>query len=207
MAQASLFDLPEPLPANMPEGLVYEPEFLTPDEEAELIERVRGLPLVEAKYKAYTARRRVASYGGRFDYEANRLRPTTELVESLHPLRDRVARWAGLAPESLAHTLVAEYRPGTPLGWHRDVPDFEQVIGISLGSAAVMRFRPYPHEANQRSGVVRLTLAPRSIYRLSGPARWAWQHSLPPVQQLRWSITLRTLAAGRRRGIPLAAKA
>ncbi len=90
-------------------------------------------------------------YGGKFDYDTNQLRPSDPLIEARHPLRDRVARWAGLAPEQVAHALVAEYRPGTPLGWHRDVPDFEQVYGVSLGSDAVIRFRPYPPEIAKRA--------------------------------------------------------
>ena len=196
MEQGSLFDLPEPLPENLPPGLAYEPEFLRHDEEAALIALIRTLPLAAAKYKSYTARRRVVSFGGSYDYDANRLLPTTALVDELHPLRERVARWAGVAPEALVHTLVAEYAPGTPLGWHRDVPDFEDVFGVSLGTTAVLRFRPYPPVDPKRADVVKLRAAPRSIYALRGPARWGWQHSVAPVEALRWSITWRTSAAG-----------
>ncbi|HEX7687590.1 MAG TPA: 2OG-Fe(II) oxygenase, partial [Burkholderiaceae bacterium] len=91
----------------------------------------------------------------------------------------------------------AEYAPGTPLGWHRDVPEFEDVFGVSLGSPALLRFRPWPPDAPKRSDIVRLTAAPRSIYALRGPARWAWQHSVAPVEALRWSITFRTRRVGR----------
>ena len=185
-------DLPEPVPANLPEGLAYEAEFLSVDEEAALVEVIRALPLHAAKYKEYTARRRVASFGGSYDFDANKLLPAQPLVAALHPLRARVARWAGVAPEALAHVLVAEYAPGTPLGWHRDVPDHEQIFGVSLGSTAVLRFRPYPPVAPRRADVIRLRAAPRSIYAMRGPARWGWQHSVAPVDELRWSITLRT---------------
>jgi alkylated DNA repair dioxygenase AlkB len=200
MTQASLFDaddLPAPPPAGLPEGLAYEPGFLSADEEAALVAVIATLPLEAAKYKAYTARRRVASFGGAFDYDANRLRPAAALVPALHPLRERVARWAGVAPEALAHALVAEYAPGTPLGWHRDVPEFEEVFGVSLGSTALLRLRPWPPDAPKRADIVRLAAAPRSIYALRGPARWAWQHSVAPVEALRWSITFRTRRAGR----------
>lgn len=88
--------------------------------------------------------------------------------------------------------LVAEYQPGTPLGWHRDVPDFEDIVGISLLNDAVMRLRPYPPEPGKRADVMKLTLPPRSIYLLRGAARWHWQHSVAPTRQLRYSITLRT---------------
>ena len=196
MSQGALFDdLPEPVPQNLPEGLAYEPEFLARDEEQALIALIRSLPLAAAKYKAYTARRRVVSFGGSYDYDANKLLPAQPLIEALHPLRARVARWAGIAPEALHHVLVAEYAPGTPLGWHRDVPDHEEVFGVSLGSTAVLRFRPYPPVAPKRADVVKLRAAPRSIYAMRGPARWAWQHSVAPVDELRWSITLRTARA------------
>jgi len=184
--------LPEPVPANLPEGLAYEPEFLSRDEEAALIALIRALPLQAAIYKQYTARRRVVSFGGSYDYDANKLLPAQPLIEELHPLRERVAHWAGIAPEALHHVLVAEYAPGTPLGWHRDVPEHEDVYGVSLGAAATLRFRPYPPVAPKRADVIKLRAAARSIYALRGPARWAWQHSVSPVEELRWSITLRT---------------
>jgi len=198
MEQATLFDLPPPLPSGLPPGLAYEAGFLSADEEASLIALIAGLPLHAAVYKQYTARRRVVSFGGSFDYDANRLQPTTDLPPSLWPLRERVARWAGIDdPTALVHALVAEYAPGTPLGWHRDVPDFEDVFGVSLGTPAVLRLRPYPPVAPKRADVVKLTLAPRSAYAFRGAARWGWQHSVAPVAALRWSITFRTAAAGR----------
>jgi hypothetical protein len=110
----------------------------------------------------------VASFGGSYDFDANKLLPAQPLIEELHPLRARVARWAGVEPEALRHVLVAEYAPGTPLGWHRDVPDHEDVFGVSLGSTAVLRFRPYPAVAPRRADVVRLRAAPRSVYALRG---------------------------------------
>jgi len=189
MEQALLFDLPPPV---LPEGLVYAPDFLSSADEAELLALVRTLPFEAAKYKGYVARRRIVGYGGRFDYDSNRLDPAPPLIEALHPLRDKVARWAGVEPGTLAHALVAEYVPGTPLGWHRDVPDFEDVFGVSLGSEAVMRFRPYPPVDPKREDVLKLALAPRSAYSMRGPARWAWQHSVAPVLALRWSITFRS---------------
>lgn len=196
MPQASLFDDLAPSPGGLPEGLQYKAGFLSEAEEASPIALVNQLPLKEARYKSYTARRKVVSYGGRFDYDTNELLPSGELIEALHPLRDKVAAWAGVAPEMLAHTLVAEYAPGTPLGWHRDVPDFEEVFGVSLGGEAVLRFRPYPPDAPKREDIVKLAVAPRSVYAMRGTARWGWQHSVAPVDASRWSITFRTLRRG-----------
>ncbi|KQY80162.1 alpha-ketoglutarate-dependent dioxygenase AlkB [Pelomonas sp. Root1444] len=192
MGQAALFDDLLPSPQALPEGLVYETGFLDAAEEAELIGLIARMPLKEAQYKSYTARRRVVSYGGRFDYDTNELLPAGALIEELHPLRARVARWAGVEPEALAHVLVAEYLPGTPLGWHRDVPDFEAIFGVSLGSSALLRLRPYPPLRPRREDIVKLPVAPRSIYAMRGTARWAWQHSVAPVDATRWSITFRT---------------
>jgi alkylated DNA repair dioxygenase AlkB len=171
-------------------GYVYEPEFLSQAEEAALMEKIQALPLQQAEYKQFRAKRRIKSYGGRYDYSANRLLEAEPIAAFLHPLRERVADWAGRPAEHFAQALVAEYAPGTQLGWHRDVPDFELVVGVSLGSACRMRFRRYPPRPRERS--IAAELAPRSIYRLEGAARWEWQHRIPPTPGLRYSITFRT---------------
>jgi alkylated DNA repair dioxygenase AlkB len=176
-------------------GYVYVPDFLSQAEEAALIEKIRTLPLQEAEYRQFRAKRRVKSYGGRYDYSANRLLEAEPIAAFLHPLRERVAQWTGRSAEHFAQALVAEYAPGTQLGWHRDVPNYELVVGISLSSACRMRFRRYPPGPRERS--VAVELAPRSIYRLEGEARWNWQHRIPPTPALRYSITFRTLRSGR----------
>lgn len=188
MSQADLFPTPS---RPFAEGFVYEPEFLSLEEERQLLEHVRALPLTNAQYKEFRAKRRVVSYGGRYDYNANQLNEAAPIPEFLHSLRARVAKWAGLAPQDFTHALVAEYAQGVQLGWHRDVPDFERVVGVSLLSACRMRFRRYPPAPREKS--IALDLAPRSAYRMEGEARWGWQHSVPPVPALRYSITFRTL--------------
>lgn len=190
--QGSLFDA-GPVKASIP-GLIYQPKFLSADEEKALLDIVSTLPLQAARYKDYLARRRVMSFGGSFDYDANRLLPAAPLDARLEPLRSRVAAWLGVQPKALVHALVAEYAPGTPLGWHRDVPDFERIVGVSLGGSANLRFRPYPYEPGLQRKVVRLEVAPRSIYLMEGDARWGWQHSVEPTKELPWSITFRTKA-------------
>jgi alkylated DNA repair dioxygenase AlkB len=190
MTQVELFEAP-PGPA-LPEGWAYEPGFLSEPEESALLQWIAGLPLAAARYKAYQARRRVASFGGRYDYDDNRLLPAEPVPAALWPLRDHVAEWGGVAPAELAHALVAEYAPGTPLGWHRDVPDFELVFGVSLGTPARLRFRPWPAIHPKKADVVSMEVAPRSIYRIAGVARWGWQHSVAPTAALRFSITFRT---------------
>jgi alkylated DNA repair dioxygenase AlkB len=191
--QPDLFGAPAPA---LPEGLRYETGFLGLQEEAALVEQIAALPLTPMQYRGYTALRRTVSYGGSYDFSAGRLEPTDPIADWLLPLRDKAAAWLGLSPHAFTQALVAEYRPGTPLGWHRDVPDFEDIVGISLGNPAVMRFRPYPPREPKRADVIKLTLEPRSIYLLRGAARWAWQHSVAPTKELRYSITLRTARAG-----------
>lgn len=188
-AQTELF---EPAAPVLPEGMRYEPEFLTQAEEQALVALAQSLRLQEMNYKGYTARRRVASYGGSYDFDANRLREAQTLPPSLEPLRDKVAAWLGIASGDFTQALVAEYRPGTPLGWHRDVPDFEDVVGVSLLGEATMRLRTYPPRDPKNADVLKLLLEPRSIYLLRGPARWEWQHAVSATRALRYSITLRT---------------
>jgi alkylated DNA repair dioxygenase AlkB len=182
-------------------GYVYEPEFLAETEEAALTEWIQTLPLQEAEYKQFRAKRRIKSYGGRYDFSANQLLEAEPIAAFLQPLRERVADWAGQSAKHFTQALVAEYAPGTQLGWHRDVPDFELVVGISLGSACRMRFRRYPPKQRERSFAT--VLAPRSIYRLEGEARWEWQHRIPPTPGLRYSITFRTQRDMRRRKLSL----
>jgi alkylated DNA repair dioxygenase AlkB len=185
-------------PEALPEGMRYEEGFLSPDEERSLVAAIEATPLHNAEYLQFTARRRVASYGGRYDYAKNELQPAAAMPEWLLPLRDRAAAWAGLSGADIHHALIAEYAPGTPLGWHRDVPDFEAIVGISLGGTARMRFRRYPPVKPARAELT-LDLAPRSIYTLQGAARWKWQHAVSPTKELRYSITFRTLRRARSR--------
>ena len=189
-------DLFEASPA-LPVGFTYVPDFITPEEEVSLIAEIRELPLEEARYKEFTARRRTVSYGGQYDFGRNRLETAPSIPPFLMPLRDKIGRWAGVSPEEFVQGLISEYRPGTPLGWHRDVPNFEVIVGVSLGGYARMRLRPYrPGEKQRREDVIALELEPRSAYVIRDHARWDWQHSVAPTKDLRYSITLRTRSKG-----------
>lgn len=187
--QQALFDGAQ----SGPPGLLYEPGFLAAEEERQLLEVFRTLPFHEADYRGFAARRRVVSYGAGYDFDANTLRPAPPVPQWLQPLRERVAVRLGERAEAFAFALLTEYRPGTQLGWHRDVPDFARVAGVSLGTACRMRFRPYPPRRGEP--VFELELAPRSLYALAGESRWQWQHGIAPTPGLRYSITFRTLAA------------
>lgn len=178
----------------LPPGLECTADFLSPHEEAGLVRAIEALPLAAAPYKQYAARRRIASFGSSYDFSAQRLHPAPPLPAFLTPLRDRVAGELAVLPEALAQALVTEYAIGTPLGWHRDTPEFETVAGISLAGSCEMRWRRYPPRPGQP--VLRLLVSPRSLYLITGEARWGWQHSVAPTRALRYSITFRTLRTG-----------
>ena len=186
MAQGILFEGESALPS----GLVHREGFLDAAEEGVLLAGIRSLELREAQYKEYTAHRRVASFGAGYDFDANELTPAPQMAPFLLPLREKVASWTGTPAEEFGYALVSEYRPGTQLGWHRDVPHFEKVAGISLGGRALMRFRPFPPQKGAR--ILTLSLEPRCAYILQEDARWKWQHSIAPTPELRYSITFRT---------------
>jgi alkylated DNA repair dioxygenase AlkB len=187
-AQPDLFGGPPAPP--LPEGLVYRPDFVTEAEEAGLAEAIAALPLKPFEFHGFTGRRRVASFGLRYDFGGGGLRRAEGLPEFLQPLLERVAAFAGTAPEALRHVLVTEYEPGAAIGWHRDRPEFGTVVGVSLLSPCRFRLRRRAGTKWQRAAFV---AEPRSAYRLQGPARHEWEHSIPPVEALRWSITFRTL--------------
>jgi alkylated DNA repair dioxygenase AlkB len=187
--QPDLFGVAE----RLPEGFVYASAFLGSDEESALLDSIRALPLSEARYRQFTARRRTASYGSQYDFDANTLVAAPPIPSFLDPLREKAARWVGLQARAFVHALVSEYRPGAPLGWHRDVPQFEVIVGVSLGGTCRMRLRPYkPGGRNARQDVISLVLEPRSAYVMRGAARWGWQHCIVATEELRYSITLRT---------------
>jgi alkylated DNA repair dioxygenase AlkB len=182
--------------AALPAGFRYTEDFLSAADEAALLAEIGKLPFANARYKEWTANRRVVSYGGRYDFGSNELEPAAPIPPFLFDLRAAAGGFVGVSPAELTHALVAEYRAATRLGWHRDVPQFELVVGISLLGPARMRLRRYPHLARAGQRSLAVDLAPRSIYSLTGEARWGWQHAISPTPGLRYSITFRSLRGG-----------
>ncbi len=171
-----------------PEGFRYEPNILTQAQEIELLNRVRELPFVEFQFQGYVGKRRVVSYGWQYDFNLRVLREADDIPPFLLALRDTAADFAGMAPERLQQVLVTEYDAGAGIGWHRDKAVFGEVIGLSLLSACRFRLRRKAGTSWER---VSLTAEPRSAYLLSGPARTEWEHSIPEVDALRYSVTFR----------------
>ncbi|HEU4556876.1 MAG TPA: alpha-ketoglutarate-dependent dioxygenase AlkB [Longimicrobium sp.] len=173
-----------------PEGFRYQAGLLPPDEERELVERLGQLPLKEFEFHGYVGKRRVVSYGWHYDFGERKLHQAEPLPDFLLAVRDRAAAFAELAPEALVHALVTEYGPGAAIGWHRDKGVFDDVIGVSLLSPCAFRLR---RKAGARWERYSVTAEPRSAYLLRGPSRTEWEHSIPAVDELRYSITFRTL--------------
>jgi alkylated DNA repair dioxygenase AlkB len=184
--QPPLFDLPR----SGPPGLVYRPGFLSGTEEVQALGRLPALPFEPFQFRGFEGRRRVVSFGWRYDFNGAGLIEAEPMPDWLIPLRDRAAAFAALPADAFAHVLINEYRQGAPIGWHRDRPAFDKVVGISLGASATLRFR---RKADERWERINLTLEPRSAYLLAGPARLEWEHSLPEAEALRYSITFRNL--------------
>ena len=181
---------------ELPDGLVYNSEFLSPEEERGVLGYVENLDFQAVRMRGQTARRTARHFGFDYDYERyGRVVPGDPLPEWLLAIRDRCGGLAGVEPDTLAQALVQRYPPSGTIGWHRDAPTFGTVVGVSLGSTCRMRFQRGSGE-NRR--VLELELEPRSAYVLAGEARNSWQHSIPPAKELRYSITFRTLRSPER---------
>jgi alkylated DNA repair dioxygenase AlkB len=186
--QIGLFEAGPPLPA----GFKYQPELLPEEEERDLVARFADLPFRAFEFHGYLGKRRVVSFGWQYDFNTSELRKAGDMPSFLLPLRDRAARFAGLPAAGFQHVLLTEYGPGAAIGWHKDKAVFGEVIGISLLSACNFRFR---RKAGGRWERASFTAEPRSVYLLQGPARSEWEHSIPAVDALRYSITFRNFRA------------
>jgi alkylated DNA repair dioxygenase AlkB len=195
-AQTDLFDRP------LLNGLAQADDIIAPAEEEALITAIGTADLTPFRFQGWTGKRLTASFGWRYDFDHGRFDPSDPIPDWLAPIRQRAARFAGLEPAELVQALLIRYDPGAGIGWHRDRPTFEHVVGISLGAPATMRFRRRRRPTkNTASGFDRRAalLMPCSIYHLSGEARHEWEHSIAAMAVTRWSITFRSLAeAGRR---------
>jgi alkylated DNA repair protein (DNA oxidative demethylase) len=184
-AQSDLFDRPGLA------GLGLASAIVTPNEERALIASIDGVELSPFRFHEWFGKRLTASYGWRYDFDTGRLGRTYPIPDWLLPLRDRAAEFAQLTPDDLVQALVIRYDPGAGIGWHRDRPTFEHVIGVSLGASATMRFRRRRPGGFERASAL---LAPRSIYHLAGEVRHEWEHSIAEMEVTRWSITFRSLS-------------
>ncbi len=184
--QLALFDRPAP----GPEGLRYVDDFLTAEAEQQLVRHVAALPLQPFQFGAFEGKRRVAAFGYRYEYQVQQLKEAGPIPSWLREIATKVEAFGGEGT-AIAEVLCTEYDRGVGIGWHRDKPHFGRVFGLSLGSACRLRFR---RKAGDRWERFALEATPRSLYEMDGPSRWQWEHSIPPVDAPRYSITFRTMA-------------
>jgi alkylated DNA repair dioxygenase AlkB len=177
--------------SSRPQGLHYHPEFISADDERALIAHIRALPLAPFQFGAFEGKRRVLSFGWRYDFAEHRLREAEALPAWIMPTIGRIEESSALPAGSIRHALFTEYEAGTSIGWHRDKAHFDLVFGLSLASSCKFRFR---RKQGTRWERYTLDAEPRSLYLMSGEARRDWEHSIPPVEAPRYSITFRTLA-------------
>jgi DNA oxidative demethylase len=180
------------LPARLPQGFAYHPDWITIDEEHTLLVHIEQLLFSEVRMHGVVAKRKVVHYGWDYGYDSWTISPTEPIPEWLAPLKRRAADVMTVSPEAVEEVLVTRYAPGAGIGWHRDAPMFgPAVLGLSLAGSCRMRFQRILAGERRTAEVL---LSPRSLYLLTGDARVAWQHSIPPANELRYSITFRTLS-------------
>jgi alkylated DNA repair dioxygenase AlkB len=188
-AHADLFD---PRPAVLPAGFKYQPDLISKETERTLVEQIAGLPLKEFEFQGFLGKRRIVSFGWRYDFNGGGLQKTEDLPTFLLPVREQAAAFAGMPPERLQQVLLTEYKPGVQIGWHKDRSVFGEVIGVSLLSSCTFRLRrPTSMMLGTKWERASIVAEPRSAYLLSGPARTEWEQSIPGVEGLRYSITFR----------------
>ena len=175
---------------NLPEGFHYQNDLITSAEEHQLIDEIEHLPFRAFEFHGFTGKRRVVSFGWRYDFNGGGLTKTEDIPEFLLSIRGKAARFANIQSEALQQVLVTEYAPGAAIGWHKDRAVFGDVVGVSLVSPCTFRLRC---KVGTRWDRRNLTAKPRSVYLLRGPSRNEWEHSIPAVDQLRYSLTFRNI--------------
>lgn len=178
----------------MPGGFKYRPDIIDGEEESDLLDRLAALPFREFEFHGFLGKRRVVSFGWKYDFTTERMHPVDPIPEFLLPVRERAAFALGGQGGCFEQLLVTEYGPGAGIGWHKDKATFADVIGVSLGSSCTLRLRRKAGTKWERASVL---LEPRSAYLLTGAVRSEWEHSIPPVAEPRYSLTFRSLSEGR----------
>ena len=186
VSSASLLQIP------LVAGLAYEEDFVSAEEEVALLAAIDAAGLAPFRFQGWLGKRVTASFGWCYDFDRGSFEPAAPIPDFLIEVRERAARFAGLEPAELVQALLIRYDPGAAIGWHRDRPVFDQVVGISLGDPAVLRLRR--RRPDGRFTRAAQPLVPRSAYHLTGEVRHEWEHSIAPGETRRWSITFRSLS-------------
>lgn len=186
-AQPDLFGAPPPL---YPSGFRYHADAITVSDETRLIAAFAPLPFREFQFRGYEGKRRVVSFGWKYDFTTHQVLKADPIPDFLLAAYERLQATTGFGLRRMEQVLVTEYAAGAGIGWHKDRPVFGEVMGLSLASPCTLRLR---RKAGGKWQRVAVPAAPRSAYFFEGTARWEWEHSIPPVEQLRYSVTFRNL--------------
>lgn len=171
-------------------GLAYADDIVGAADEQRWIAQIEAAELTPFQFQQWEGKRLTRSFGWTYDFQSGRFAPGEPMPRWLEPARARAASFAGLDPATLEQALIIHYGAGAGIGWHKDRPVFEHVVGLSLGAPAIMRFR-----RRTAAGFERATadLQPRSIYHMQAEVRDDWEHSIAAMEMPRWSITFRSL--------------
>ena len=182
-----------PVYPDFPEGFFYYPDFLNEGEEIDLSKEIETIELHNFSFQGFRANRKVASFGYDYSFENGSLSKGKDIPEVFNSFIERVAKIASVANNKFAELLITKYPVGSVINWHRDAPPFDLIAGISLLSDCTFKLRPFEKAKQNRKSVISFPVERRSLYIIKGAARNEWQHSISPVKQIRYSITLRTL--------------
>lgn len=189
LVMSMLFDVPPVLPP----GFSYRPEFISSEEEQRLIGQIRNTELKAFQFHGYEGKRRTANYGYNWSFEKRTLSKGRPIPEHFHWFIERAAGHSGIPAEEIVQLLLIEYPPGAIINWHRDAPPFGTIMGLSLCGERTFRLRPHDKKKQGRGSIISLRVAPRSLYVIQVEARSEWEHATLPEDDVRYSITLRTL--------------
>jgi alkylated DNA repair dioxygenase AlkB len=184
-------EIEQKAPELEPRGFRYQEQVVSEEEETRLVAEFDRLDLKPFEFHGYLGNRRVINFGLKYDFSHRSVEKAGDMPSFLNELLDRAADFAGRERDAFRQVGVNQYRNGAGIGWHKDKPEFGIIVGVSLSAPATMRFRKQQGDGWTR---VSHSLEPRSIYILSGESRTDWEHSIPPLNTLRYSITFRTLS-------------
>ena len=182
-----------PIEPNFPEGFSYSPDFISEEEESFLLEEIKKIELHNFNFQGYTTNRKTASFGFDYSFDNRKLTKGKDIPSAFNSLIEKVAKHISTTADKIAELLIIEYPIGAVINWHRDAPPFDVIIGISLLSDCKFRLRPQDKLKQSRASIISFPVKRRSLYIMEGSSRSEWQHSIAPVKEIRYSITLRTL--------------
>ncbi len=125
---------------GFPAGFAYVTDFISHAEETTLLNHIRLLNWQKVELFGKTAKRRVFHFGLNYTYETRQVEPTIPPPEFLHGLIHRSASYLNVAFTDIAEILITHYPIDAGIGWHRDSPVFDNIIGVSLGNNCEIRF-------------------------------------------------------------------